>query len=405
MSNGKKILLIITGSVAAYKVLDLARELKRTGYNITSVLSRGGENFITPLSLAALSGGAVYSDLFSLKDESEMGHIRLSREADIILVAPASADIIAKMALGIADDLASSALLASDKKVLVAPAMNPQMWNNPAVQRNLTRIRQDGKVIIPPASGMVACGEYGEGRMAELKDIISIVTSELSSNNAGELSGMRALVTAGPTHERLDMVRFIGNYSSGKQGYAIAQALEKAGASVTLVSGSVNLPAPANVNLVKVESAEEMLAACMQAMPADIAVMAAAVADWRPVTRHIGKIKKRGIAPVIELKENPDILHAISHLPGGSRPRAVIGFAAEAENLLENSKAKLIAKGCDAIVANNISGGDIFGGEENEAVIVTRDKQIKLPRQSKADIAGELTKFIINTIKGEGHGN
>lgn len=385
------ILLIISGSVAAYKSLDLIRRLRERGVVVRCIITRGGTEFVTPLSVASLSGNAVYTDLFSLKDETEMGHIRLSREANAILVAPASADILAKMASGLADDLATATLLATDKPVYVAPAMNAQMWAHKATQRNLKQLQADGVHIIPPASGDLACGEVGDGRMAEVGEIISAISAP---STKGALAGRTALVTAGPTQEPIDPVRFIGNHSSGKQGYAIAAALAAAGARVTLISGPTALPTPPNVTRIDVHTAEEMLAATMKHLPADIAVCTAAVADWRPEKIAAHKIKKRGSAepPALRLVENPDILKTIAQHPK-KRPTLVIGFAAETEKLETNARKKLLAKGCDWLLANDVSN-HVFGADKNRVTFFTRGGAEAWPAASKQKIAEDLTRKI-----------
>ncbi|MCC7305802.1 MAG: bifunctional phosphopantothenoylcysteine decarboxylase/phosphopantothenate--cysteine ligase CoaBC [Alphaproteobacteria bacterium] len=393
--ENKRILLIISGGVAAYKALELIRLIKKQKGQLRAILTQGGSQFITPLSISSLTGEQTYTDLWSLKDETEMGHIRLSREADLIVIAPASANMIAKMAHGLADDLASTTLLASDKPVLIAPAMNQQMWAHPATQDNLKKLKERGVLQIGPNPGEMACGEEGLGRMAEPEEILGAIQSFFFER---PLKGYKALVTAGPTFEPIDPVRFIGNRSSGKQGYAIAEALRDAGADVTLVSGPTALPAPAGMNIVNVQSAAEMLKACEAALPVDIAVCAAAVADWTPSTPQTHKIKKRKdeSAPVLQLKENPDILKTISNHK--KRPKLVIGFAAETENLIENAKAKLKSKSCDWILANDVSG-DTFGGEENHLYLITRSGSEDWKRRSKKDMARTLVNKITNFFK------
>ncbi len=395
--QGKQILLIVSGGIAAYKALELIRLLRSAGAEVRCVLTEGGAHFVTPLSLSALSEHKVYTDLWSLTDEAEMGHIRLSREADLIVVAPASADLIAKMANGFANDLASTVLLASDKPILIAPAMNPQMWNNPATQANNGVLRARGVRQIGPNAGDMACGETGWGRMSEPAEILEAIEAALGPK---KLAGLKALVTSGPTFEAIDPVRFIGNRSSGKQGHAIAAALQEAGAIVTLITGPVALPDPAGVKTVHIESAAEMLAACEKALPADIAVFAAAVSDWRAAKPQTKKIKKSGgkTAPEINLTENPDILRSIAGLKKG-RPRLVIGFAAETDDLEKNAKAKLKSKGCDWIVANAV-GPDAqgrekaFGADENHVTLFTRSASEEWPRASKQAIAAKLVERI-----------
>lgn len=393
----KKVLLIISGSIAAYKSLELIRRLREHGVMVRCILTRGGAEFITPLSVAALSGEAVYTDLFSLKEESEMGHIRLSREADMVVVAPASADIMAKMALGFCDDLATAALLATDKPVLVAPAMNARMWEHPASKRNVAQLIADGVEMIAPPAGALACGETGEGRLAEVETIVSAILSRLNepdSLSLKPLRGKKALVTSGPTFEPIDPVRYIGNYSSGKQGYAIAESLANAGAEVVLVSGPTALAPLAHVKMVSVQTADEMLAACLNALPADIAVCAAAVADWKAAKCSAQKIKKQTgkVTPQLALTENPDIVYTIA--THKKRPALVIGFAAETEQLLTHAKEKLLRKKCDGIVANDISK-NIFGADENSVMFVTNKGSETWPRQSKKNIAAKLTDYIV----------
>lgn len=391
--QGKTVLLVISGGIAAYKALGLIRDIRRAGGAVRAILTAGGAQFITPLSVASLSEHPCYTDLFSLRDEAEMGHIRLSREADLIVVAPASANMIAKMAQGLADDLASTTLLAADKPVMIAPAMNHMMWQHPATQGNIDTLRARGVHIIGPVAGDMACGEYGPGRLSEPEDIMAAITAFFAA--AQPLAGMRAVVTSGPTYEPLDPVRFIGNRSSGKQGHAIAAALAAAGAQVTLVSGPVALPDPAGVDVVRVETATDMLAATLAALPADIAVCAAAVSDWSAATIHRQKIKKSGgnTPPDIKLKENPDILAAVARA-GRNRPRLVIGFAAETENLLAAAQAKRNAKGCDWIVANDVAAENIFGADENHVVLITQDGAEEWPRASKQHIAQKLVAAI-----------
>jgi len=394
----KSVLLIVTGSIAAYKSLELIRRLRERGQDVRCVLTKAGAEFVTPLSLASLSENAVYSDLWSLKDETEMGHIRLSREADLVVVAPASADIIAKMAGGRADDLASATLLASNKPIIIAPAMNTQMWQNPATVRNIAQLKADGVTIIPPESGTLACGEFGAGRMAEVDKIADYIFSTLQTPHS-TLAGRTAIVTAGATIEPIDPVRFLSNRSSGKQGYAIAEKLAEAGAKVTLISGQTNLQAPDGVKLLRVNTALEMLAAVEEALPADIAVCAAAVADFRPKDFAENKIKKSaGENPkAIELIENPDILKIISNHK--NRPKLVIGFAAETNDLLKNASEKLAKKGCDFIIANDVSGGKVFEEDENEVLIISAKKQEKLDKMSKSQVAEKIVEKIAEKFK------
>ena len=393
MLDGKRLLLVISGGIAAYKSLDLIRRLRERGALVRAILTRGGAEFVTPLAVAALSENKVYQDLFSLTDESEMGHIRLTRESDLIVVAPASADLLAKLANGLADDLASTTLLASDKPVLVAPAMNAMMWAHPATQANIATLKARGLRQIGPESGDLACGEVGGGRMAEPMEILAAIEAYLGA--AAPLSGRRALVTSGPTIEPLDPVRFIANRSSGKQGHAIAAALARRGAATVLVAGPTAEPDPAGVEVRRIESAEEMLAACRAALPADIAVCAAAVADFRPAKVAAQKIKKGTAAPPpIELTRNPDILATLS-APGNARPRIVVGFAAETEDLIANAKKKLVAKGCDLILANDVSADSgTFGGTENTVHLVAADGVESWPRLSKQEVAERLADTI-----------
>jgi len=401
VSAGKNILLIISGGIAAYKVLEVIRRLRDREINIRAILTKGGEQFVTPLSVAALTENKVYQDLFSLTDEAEMGHIRLSREADLVLVAPASADILAKMATGQAGDLATTALLATNKPVMIAPAMNVEMWNHPATQANIATLESRGVIRVGPSAGDLACGETGSGRLAEPAEIIASVLDFLEGRFAPKpLAGKKAVVTSGPTHEPIDPVRYIANRSSGKQGHAIAQALANAGADVTLVSGPVTLPDPVGVTVVRVETARDMLAAVQNALPADIAVCAAAVADWRTADEAGQKLKKdgSGIIPDLKLAENPDILATISQ-SGASRPGLVIGFAAETEKVTEHARAKRARKGCDWILANDVaSDTGTFGGDLNEVFLISGDDagaDEHWSRQSKTGIAGALCARII----------
>jgi phosphopantothenoylcysteine decarboxylase / phosphopantothenate---cysteine ligase len=397
MLAGKRVLLVISGGIAAYKSLELIRRLRERGVSVRAILTKGGAAFVTPLSVAALSENKVYQDLFSLTDESEMGHIRLSREADLVVVAPASADLIAKMAQGLADDLASTALLATDKPVLIAPAMNTMMWTHGATQANVATLNARGIRQIGPEAGDLACGEVGSGRMAEPMEILAAIESYFGA--AAPLSGRRAIVTSGPTFEAIDPVRFIGNRSSGKQGHAIAAALARRGAATLLVSGPTSEPDPAGVEVKRIESAEQMLAACRSALPADIAVCAAAVADWRPAKTADQKIKKAASDPApITLLRNPDILATLA-AAGNERPRLVVGFAAETENLIANARKKLAAKGCDLIVANDVSADSgTFGGSENTVHLVAQDGVESWPRLSKQDVAERLVDTIVRRL-------
>lgn len=389
----KSVLLIITGSIAAYKSLDVIRRLRERNIDVRCVLTKGGAEFITPLSVASLSGNPVYGDLFSLKDETEMGHIRLSREADLILVAPASADFIAKMVSGKADDLASAAVLAADKTVLLAPAMNSKMWENPATQRNLAQLRKDGVRIIAPAEGDLACGEVGSGRLADTDAIVAEVVDTLKPDDS--LVGLKVLITSGPTHEPIDPVRYIGNHSSGKQGHAIAEALLARGAQVRLVSGPVTSTAPEGAEVTHVETALQMLDATLEALPADVVICAAAVADWRPKQTQTRKIKKRAndSAPTLALETNPDILRTVATLKK-QRPRLVIGFAAETEDLKKNAEAKLKRKGCDWLIANEVAGGKVFGKDETSALFLDGKKTEKWDDVSKKQLAERLADKI-----------
>ncbi len=390
--QGKRILLIVSGGIAAYKSLELIRLIAKAGGAVTCVLTQAGAQFVTPLSLQALSGAKVYTDLFSLTDESEMGHIELSRSADLVAVVPATANILAKMAAGICDDLATTLLLATDKQVLAAPAMNVRMWDHPATIQNQNILAQRGVLMVPPAEGPMACGEFGYGRLAEPETILAAIAAAFGAS--GKLAGKHAIVTSGPTHEPLDPVRYLANRSSGRQGHAIAAALAALGARVTLVSGPVAIPDPAGVTVAHVETAVEMLAAVRAALPADIAVCAAAVADWRAAEIPAQKIKKTGAAPpALALAENPDILKTIA-APGPDRPRLVIGFAAETENLESHAKAKLRRKGCDWIVANDVGGTGIMGGEENEVLLITPEGSEVWPKMRKAALAGRLAARI-----------
>jgi phosphopantothenoylcysteine decarboxylase/phosphopantothenate--cysteine ligase len=397
--SGKRVLLIIAGGIAAYKALELIRLLRRQGCAVTCVLTDNGAQFVTPLSLQALSEAKVYTELFSLTDESEMGHIQLSRAADLLVVAPATANILAKMAGGLADDLASTVLLATDKKVLVAPAMNVRMWLHPATQANMATLERRGVLVVQPTEGAMACNEFGPGRLAEPPDILAAIGAILAPTS-GPLTGRHALVTSGPTHEPIDPVRYIANRSSGRQGHAIAAALADLGARVTLVAGPVNVPDPPGITVRHVESAGEMLDACQSALPADIAVFAAAVADWRVEQAASGKIKKQpGAAPpALTLIPNPDILATIA-AAGPRRPRLVIGFAAETDDLMANAQGKLKRKNADWIVANDVSPATgIMGGSENAVHIVSAAGIDTWPRLAKDDVARRLAQRIAETL-------
>lgn len=397
--KGKKLLLIIGGGIAAYKCLDLIRRLKERGVNVQAILTKGGEQFVTPLSVSSLSENKVYQELFSLTDEAEMGHIRLSRENDLILVAPATADLMAKMASGIADNLATTTLLATDKPVMIAPTMNSQMWGHAATQSNLSVLKERGTLVIPPADGDLACGEVGTGRLAEVPDMIKEIEAFfLSSRASSPLMGKNITVTAGPTHEAIDPVRYIANHSSGKQGYAIAAALSARGANVTLISGPTALSAPDGVEKVAVISARDMMDETAKSLPADAVICVAAVADWYVDGTPDQKIKKQnGALPELNLIENPDILKSISNHES-QRPPLVIGFAAETENVINYAKTKLAKKGCDWILANDISG-DVMGGDDNQVHLITAEAEDTWPHSSKIDVAKKLTEHIEEYFK------
>ncbi|VAV89038.1 Phosphopantothenoylcysteine decarboxylase / Phosphopantothenoylcysteine synthetase [hydrothermal vent metagenome] len=394
--DGKQLLLIIGGGIAAYKCLDLIRRVRERGMTVRTILTRGGEQFVTPLSVSALSGEKTYTDIFSLTDEVEMGHIRLSREADLVLVAPATADMMAKMASGIADNLATTALLATDKPVMIAPSMNSRMWDHEATQRNLNQLKCDGIHVISPESGDLACGEVGAGRLAEVDDIVATLENFFAP--AGPLKDKHILITAGPTHEAIDPVRYIANRSSGKQGYAIARALRDLGASVSLISGPTNLTPPDGVTVIPVQSAQDMLAACESALPTDVAICVAAVGDWRVADSAAQKIKKQdGKLPSLDLVENPDILESLSKA-SANRPKLVIGFAAETEKLADHAKAKLSRKGCDWIVANDVSvtddGQSVMGGDHNTVLLVTASDMEHWDKAPKDAVARRLAQRI-----------
>jgi phosphopantothenoylcysteine decarboxylase/phosphopantothenate--cysteine ligase len=397
--NGKRILLVVGGGIAAYKALDLVRRLKERGVSVRVILTKGGAEFVTPLSFSVLSGDKTFTDLFDLKDEAEIGHIRLSREADLIVVAPATADLLAKMATGTASDLASTVLLATDKRVLVAPAMNVRMWQHPATRRNIATLRADGIAFAGPDEGEMACGEFGPGRMAEPLAIVEAIEYTLSAKQVGPLTGRHVLITSGPTHEPLDPVRYIANRSSGKQGHALARAALSLGARVTLVSGPVALPDPEGVTLVKVETAYDMLDAVFDALPADIAVCAAAVADWRATQEASQKLKKQGKGDVtLALAQNPDILATLAKR-SPQRPDLVIGFAAETENLIANATAKRRAKGADWIVANDVSDGTgIMGGDRTVVHLVTGVGVEDWAPMSKDEMATRLLSRAAETL-------
>ncbi|RYY25535.1 MAG: bifunctional phosphopantothenoylcysteine decarboxylase/phosphopantothenate--cysteine ligase CoaBC [Sphingomonadales bacterium] len=403
----KRILLIVGGGIAAYKACELVRLCRKAGIGVKCVLTAGGQHFVTPMTLAALSENQVYTTLWDLKDEAEMGHIQLSREADLVVVAPATADLMAKMAAGIADDLATTLLLATDKPVLAAPAMNVRMWQHAATRRNVATLRADGVTVLEPDEGAMACGEYGPGRLPEPEAILAAIQAQFSaqpelvggpstgSGRAGvELLGKHILVTAGPTHEPIDPVRYIANRSSGRQGYAIAGALAALGAKVTLVSGPVALSTPPGVTRIDVETAQEMANAVARALPADAAVMVAAVGDWRAETAD-QKIKKDGAPPRLNLSENPDILAMLAKSP--HRPGLVVGFAAETEHVIEHATAKRERKGADWIVANDVSG-DVMGGETNTVHIVTAKGVESWEKLPKSEVAQRLADRIADAL-------
>ena len=397
MLADKRILLVIGGGIAAYKALELIRLLRGAGAAVVPVLTRAGAEFVTPLSVSALAGAKVYRDLFDLTDEAEMGHIQLSRAADLVVVAPATADLMAKMAGGHADDLASTLLMATDKRVLIAPAMNVRMWEHPAVRRNLVALRGDGVLVVGPNAGEMACGEFGPGRMAEPAEIVAAMDAALGG---GPLAGRHVLVTSGPTHEPIDPVRYIANRSSGAQGTALAAALRDLGARVTFVTGPASVPPPGGVEVVRVETAREMAEAVQAALPADAAVMAAAVADWRVANAAGQKMKKDGSgrAPALEFAENPDILAGVAQM-GAGRPRLVVGFAAETDTVEAHATAKRARKGCDWIVANDVSPATgIMGGAENAVTLITEAGAEHWPRMAKAEVARRLAERIAGAL-------
>jgi len=396
MTARRSVLLIVGGGIAAYKALELVRLLRKAGIGVTPILTEGGAQFVTPMSLSVLAGVRTRQALFSQEDEAEIDHIALSRAADLVVIAPATANRIAKAAAGHADDLASTVLLATDKPVLMAPAMNVRMWEHPAVRRNVARLIADGVAMVGPDEGEMACGEFGPGRMAEPRAIFEAIMARLTP--AGRpLEGRRVLVTAGPTHEPLDPVRYLSNHSSGKQGYAIAGALADLGAAVTLVSGPVALDPPPGVNLVRVLTALQMLDACQAALPAEAAVMVAAVADWRPETAADHKLKKAKAGASIGLVENPDILATLSK-PGPHRPRLVVGFAAETQDMESHAAAKRLAKGCDWIVANDVSRPGVMGGADNAVTLVTAQGIEAWPQLAKTLVAARLALRIADAL-------
>lgn len=396
------ILLIVGGGIAAYKACELIRLFRKAGMSVRCVLTDGGAQFITPMTLAALSENEVFTTLWDLKNETEMGHIQLSREADLIVVCPATADLLAKMAAGISDSLATTVLLATDTPVLAVPAMNVRMWQHAATQRNVARLRADGITVVDPDDGAMACGEYGPGRLPEPVAIMQRIEAVLRQVSAapadrGPLVGRRVLVTAGPTHEPIDPVRYIANRSSGRQGFAIAEAAAAMGAEVQLVAGPVHLPTPPGVTRIDVETAREMAAAVDAALPADIAILVAAVADWRTADAADQKIKKAGGAlPVLQLAENPDILAGLAR--DARRPALLVGFAAETENVIAHAQAKLARKGCDWIIANDVSG-DVMGGSDNAVHIVTADGVESWSNLPKDQVARKLMEKIVDVVR------
>jgi phosphopantothenoylcysteine decarboxylase / phosphopantothenate---cysteine ligase len=409
--SGKSILIVMTGGIAGYKILELVRRAREQGAALQIVMTQAAKQFVTPLSVASLAEAKVFDDLFSLTDENDMGHIQLSRAADLVVVAPATADIIAKMAHGLADDLASTVLLATDKRILVAPAMNVRMWLHPSTQRNVAQLKADGVLFIGPEPGEMACGEFGPGRMSEPAAILAAITQALQGETAillpadprsmlpGALVGRRIVVTSGPTHEPIDPVRYIANRSSGKQGHAIAAAAASAGAEVVLVSGPVALPDPAGVRTRHVETARQMFETVEASLPADAFVAAAAVSDWRAAAPAKQKIKKTTTAaPSLDLAENPDILASVAQRKSG-RPALVIGFAAETEKAIDHARAKLDRKGCDLVVANDVSAANgVMGGDENEVTIVGREGIEAWPRMTKDDVARRLIGLIAEKL-------
>jgi len=401
-SPDNSVLLIIGGGVAAYKAHDLVRLLIKTGLTVRIILTRAAEQFVTPLSLGSLSGSKVYSNLFDLTEEVEMGHIQLSRSADLVVVAPATADLLGKMANGLADDLASTALLATNKPVLIAPAMNHRMWLHPATQRNISQLKQDGISIIGPNDGEMACGEFGPGRMAEPPEILAAIQSFLVPKSK-PLAGKKVLITAGPTREPIDPVRFISNNSSGKQGYAIADAAAALGATTVLVSGPVSLSAAAGVQVRPVHTASEMLACCLEELPCDIAIFTAAVADWRVASIAKEKMKKgAGGPPSLELAENPDILRTVAQ-HSRLRPSIVVGFAAETENVIEHARQKLISKTCDIIIANDVgTASAVFGSDYNRVHVVTANGVESWKEMSKREVARRLMGYLVKALDLEG---
>ncbi len=410
MLDDKRILLVIGGGVAAYKSLDLIRRLRDRGASVRVVMTPAALQFVTPLSAASLSGDKVYTDLFSLIDEAAMGHIQLSREADLVVVAPATADLMAKLANGLANDLASTLLLATDKRTLMAPSMNVRMWDHPATRRNASRLHEDGVLFVGPGDGAMACGEFGPGRMAEPLEILAAIEQALGETATDgsapkganlPLAGRRVVVTSGPTHEPIDPVRYIANRSSGRQGHAIAVAAARAGAQVILVSGPVEMRDPEGVRTIHVETALEMMDAVSTALPADLFIAAAAVADWRVSTAGPQKMKKDGAGPPrLTLVENPDILAKVASL-GPDRPALVVGFAAETEHVIDHARTKLVRKGCDLIIANDVSPGTgVMGGATNTVHLVTRDQVESWPKMDKDLVAKALIQRCASMLAG-----
>ena len=394
----KSVLLIIGGGISAYKCLELIRQFSARGIKTRCIMTEAAEQFVTPLSVSALSGEKVFSDLFSLTDETEMGHIELSRSTDLVVVAPATADLMAKMANGLANDLASTALLATDKPVLAAPAMNVRMWHHAATRRNVAQLKEDGVHFVGPNDGDMACGEFGLGRMAEPAEIVAVVETMLGAK-AKPLAGKKVMITAGPTREPIDPVRYISNHSSGKQGFALAEAAAQMGASVTLISGPVSLPTPFGVTRIDVTTADEMLVACEKVKAVELAIFCAAVADWKVAYQASQKLKKndKTDAPDLIFKPNPDILKTIAGLKQ-VRPKLVVGFAAETENVIENAKAKLKSKGCDLIIANDVSEG-VFGTEKNAVHLVSANGVDTWPQLSKLEVARRILEVCSGLLK------
>lgn len=397
MLDDKRILLIIGGGIAAYKSLDLIRRLRDRGATVVPVLTRAAEEFVTPLSTSALAGEKVYRNLFDLTDEAEMGHIELSRAADLVVVAPATADLMARMAHGHANDLASTVLMATDKPVLIAPAMNVKMWEHPATQRNLATLLGDGIYVVGPNDGTMACGEFGPGRMSEVPEIIDAISARFGG---GPLAGRHVIVTSGPTHEPIDPVRYIANRSSGAQGTALAQALVSLGARVSFVTGPADVPPPPGVEVIAVQTAQQMAEAVQDALPADAAIFAAAVADWRVDSAVEQKMKKdgSGVLPTLSFVENPDILASVAKM-GAGRPRLVVGFAAETEQVEHYATQKRLRKGCDWIVANDVSAASgIMGGTENQVLLISDAGTEAWPRLSKAEVAARLAARVAASL-------